>query len=115
MAEIQKISLKPNQILFSAGDRGESAYIVQSGAIGVFKEDESSGKKTILGKVDAGGIIGEMALIDSGRRMASAMAIKDSVVMVVTDDVFQEKLRNTDPFIRALLKIMTEQIRAQNK
>ncbi len=111
-SEIQEITLSPNQILFTKGDRGESAYIVKSGAIAVYVE--INGDKKLLGKINAGGIIGEMALIDQGRRMASAMAIKDSVVMVVTEEVFQEKLRGTDPFIRALLKIMTEQIRSQN-
>jgi CRP-like cAMP-binding protein len=110
-AKIQEIALEPNQMLFTKGDRGESAYVVKSGVIAVFIE--SNGNKKILGKISAGGVVGEMALIDGGDRMASAIAIKDSVVMVVTDEVFQEKLGNTDPFVRALLKIMAEQIRSQ--
>ena len=109
---MNELELEPNQILFTKGDRGDSAYIVKSGAVAVFIE--SNGEKKLLGKITAGGIIGEMALIDRGHRMASAMAIKDTVVMVVTEGVFKEKLSNTDPFIRALLKMMTEQIRSHN-
>ena len=109
---MNELELEPNQILFTKGDRGDSAYIVKSGAVAVFIE--SNGEKKLLGKITAGGIIGEMALIDRGHRMASAMAIKETVVMVVTQGVFQEKLSNTDPFIHALLKIMIEQIRSHN-
>ena len=71
---------------------------------------ESNGEKKLLGKLTAGRIIGEMALIDHGRLMTFAAEIKDTVVMVVTAAILQEKLSNTDPFIHALLKIMIEQI-----
>ena len=109
---MKELELGQNQILFTKGDLGESAYIFKSGIIAVFIE--SNGEKKLLGKITAGGIIGEMALIDHGRLMTFAAAIKDTVVMVVTAAILQEKLSNTDPFIHALLKIMIEQIRNHN-
>ena len=71
---------------------------------------ESNSEKKLLGKITTGGIIGEMTLIDHRRLMTFAAAVKDTVVMVVTAAILQEKLSNTDPFIHALLKIMIEQI-----
>ena len=106
---MKELELEQNQILFTKGDLGDSAYIVKSGVVAVFVE--SNGEKKLLGKITAGRIIGEMALIDHGRLMTFAAAIKDTVVMVVPAGILQEKLSNTDLFIRDLLKIMIEQIR----
>ena len=107
--KIQEIELSENQIIFDEGETGESAYIVKSGTVAVFVTRD--GKNKLLAKINAGGIIGEMALIDNGPRLASAKAITNTVVIVVTKNVFQGKLNNCDPFIKALLKIFIERIR----
>ena len=109
---MKELELGQNQILFTKGDLGESAYIFKSGVVAVFIE--SNGEKKLLGKITAGGIIGEMALIDHRRLVTFAAAIKDTVVMIVTAAILQEKLGNTYPFIHALLKIIIEQIRNHN-
>jgi CRP/FNR family cyclic AMP-dependent transcriptional regulator len=109
--KIQEITISANQLIFEEGEPGEAAYIVKSGSVAVFLKRDN--KKKLLAKISPGGIIGEMALVDNGIRLASAMAITDTVVMVVTKSVFQDKLNSCDPFIRALLKIFIVQIRNQ--
>ena len=109
--KIQELKLPASQPIFDEGEPGESAYIVKSGTVAVFTVRD--GQKKLLAKINTGGIIGEMALIDDGIRLASAMALTDIVLIVVTKAVFQDKLNSCDPFIRALLKIFIEQIRAQ--
>jgi CRP-like cAMP-binding protein len=52
-----------------------------------------------------------MALIDNQPRMASARAVEQTTLVIVTHDVFEKKLRETDPFIRALLNIFVRSIR----
>ena len=111
--KIQEIELSANQLIFEEGEPGASAYIVKSGAVAVFLL--RANKKKLLAKISAGGIVGEMALIDNGNRLASAAAIQDTVVMVITKNVFEDKLNNCDPFIRAILKIFMEQIRSQHE
>jgi CRP-like cAMP-binding protein len=110
--KIQEIELSANQLIFEKGEPGASAYIVKSGAIAVFVEH--NGKKKLLAKVNAGGLVGEMALVDDSMRLASAMAITDTVLLVVTKSVFQDKLNSCDPFIKALLNIFIERIKNQH-
>ncbi len=108
---IQRLELLPGQEIFLEGEQGSSAYIVQAGEIEIVKKID--GEEKLLGKVGPGGIIGEMALIDKSVRMASAKATQTSTVIVVTSEMFEQKLSTADPFLRALLKIMAEQIRSQ--
>ena len=107
----QRQDLQTGQEIFLEGDIGVSAYIVQSGEVEIFKNVD--GEEKVLGRVGSGGIIGEMSLIDNSRRMASARASQDTTAIVVTLANFKQKLDKADPFLRALLKIMAEQIRSQ--
>lgn len=96
--------------IFRQGDPGNAAYVVQSGEIEIWVSDD--GERRVLGTVKAGGIFGEMALIDNAPRMASATAVKSSVCIVIPDRMFQEKMNQADTFIVALLRIFCGNIRS---
>ena len=107
----QRLDLENGQEIFLEGTRGSSAYIIQSGGINISRrKNEENHLLATLGK---GEIFGEMALIDSSPRMASAEAAMDSTVLVVTKSMFEQKLNNADPLVRAMLKIFAKQIRNQ--
>ena len=69
------------------------------------------GEEKILGTVGKGGIFGEMALIDNKPRMATARARESTTVIIVTRQMFEDKLKKADPFIRGLLQILADTIR----
>lgn len=100
----------PGTPIFRQGDPGNAAYVVQSGEIEIWVSENA--EKRVLGVVAAGGIFGEMALIDNSARMASATAIKPSVCIVIPDRMFQEKMSEADTFIVALLRIFCSNIRS---
>lgn len=110
---LQRQTLQAGDRIFKEGDEGNTAYVVQSGEVEIFKSVD--GKEVVLGRVGQGGIFGEMALIDSKPRMASARASKGSTIIVVTRDMFEQKLNKTDPFIRGLLNILVNNIRIMTK
>lgn len=97
------------QYVFREGEEGNLAYLVQEGTIEIIKRTPVADK--LLGEVSRGGIFGEMALIDSQPRMASARAAEQTTLIVVTRDQFERKLRDADPFIRGLLNIFVRNIR----
>ncbi len=99
--------------IFRQGDPGDAAYIVQSGAIEIWLTDD--GEKKVLGTIKAGGIFGEMSLIDNTARMASATAVEASTCIVIPDRLFQEKISQADSFIVALLRIFCSNIRSMKE
>ncbi len=106
---LQRQAFKAGDLIFRDGDEGRMAYIVQKGEIEIIKEINNSEK--ILGKITAGGIFGEMALIDSKPRMASARASVGTTVICVNQQMFENKINDADPFIRGLLNMFAGSIR----
>ena len=102
--------------IFKEGDEGNRAYVVQAGEVEIIKSTGDEDKDIVLGTIGKGGIFGEMALIDDKPRMASARAGKGgATVIIVSRNMFQDKLAKTDPFIRGLLNILSDNIRSLTK
>jgi CRP/FNR family cyclic AMP-dependent transcriptional regulator len=93
------------QKIFKEGDRGDRAYLIQDGTVEIVKNGMP------LATLSKGELFGEMALVDDQPRMASANAVTDVSVVVISRDVFREKLAKADPFIRGLLSIFVRNIR----
>jgi len=53
-----------------------------------------------------------MAVIDRLPRTASATAIAHTKAVVVSERVFQAKLKTADPFLRALVRLFVANLRA---
>ena len=106
--------INPNHHVFREGEVGDIAFIVRTGTIEVYKMTDTG--ELILGTVGKGGMFGEMALIDNQPRMASARAKDEDVeLMVITRQMLEKKLDGMDPFIKALVNIMTSHIRTLAK
>ena len=93
------------QTIFSEGDRGDRAYLIQTGVVEIVKNEMP------LAKLGPGELFGEMALVDDKPRMASAVAKGDVSCVIISRETFREKLSKTDPFIRGLLNIFVRNIR----
>ncbi|MDT5120934.1 MAG: family transcriptional regulator, cyclic receptor protein [Acidobacteriota bacterium] len=86
--------LEADQTLFQAGEPGESLFIVHSGEIELYIKD-TTGQKIVLNVVRSGEIFGELSLLDSGPRSATAIALSDTGLLVLDRDdlllLFQKK------------------------
>ncbi len=95
--------------LFNEGDPGHTMFYVERGRIQIWRG--TSEEKAILGHIEAGGIFGEMALVDQKPRMANATALVDSTVLVIPEHVFRQKLKTADPFIVGLVRMLVSSLR----
>ena len=71
---VDLIKLQDNQTLFQAGEPGESLFLVRDGEVQLFIRD-TTGQKIVLDTTRAGDFFGEIALLDSGPRTATALAL----------------------------------------
>jgi CRP/FNR family cyclic AMP-dependent transcriptional regulator len=97
--------------IFREGDRGEGIYLVEKGGVEIFKK-APDGRKVVIGKIQAGGIFGEMAAIDERPRMASAAALEHTVCRVIPRAVLEKKIAASDKLVRAIMKIFMQNIRS---
>ncbi len=96
--------------IFSEGETGTTAYVVESGRVRVFKTVK--GKAVDIGEVAQGGIFGEMALIDDHPRMASAVAVEETVCVIIGKDRLSEQLEKAPRGVRVIVNALLGNIRA---
>lgn len=102
--------LAHGEILFYEGDASDCAYIVESGALDITTQ---LGEQTItLATLHAGDIVGEMGIIDSAPRTATASANGDTVLIVITRDSLTDRLSGVDPIILFIVKTLLERYRS---
>ncbi|MGA2392277.1 MAG: cyclic nucleotide-binding domain-containing protein [Candidatus Lustribacter sp.] len=89
----------------SVGDHGEMMYVVTEGDV------EISLRGKILETVHAGGIFGELALIDHRERSADVIAKTDVKVSALDQKRFLYLVRNHPFFALEVMKIMAERLR----
>jgi CRP/FNR family transcriptional regulator, cyclic AMP receptor protein len=94
---------------FAAGDPGDVMYVVLAGEVEILINDK------IVETVRAGGIFGEMALIDHRERSASARA-KTEVEVAAIDQKRFITLIGIHPFFSIeVMNVMAERLRLLNQ
>jgi CRP/FNR family cyclic AMP-dependent transcriptional regulator len=106
---IERRSFKDGETVFREGELGSTAFLVQSGDVEISRMVDDNVK--VLGIIGTNGIFGEMALIDEKPRMATAKVKGGAIIMTITKMMYERKLKSTDPFIRALLRILVQTVR----
>jgi CRP/FNR family transcriptional regulator, cyclic AMP receptor protein len=79
---VDELDVPAGHTLFQAGDPGDSLFILKSGQIELFIKD-TAGQKIVLTTAESGDMFGELAMLDSGPRTATALALMDSEVLIL--------------------------------
>jgi CRP-like cAMP-binding protein len=95
----------PGETIFAEGDPGDMMYVIRSGEV----EIERHGK--IVEQLFGGGIFGEMALIDSSPRAATARAKTACEVAPITEKVFLFLVHETPFFAIAVMRALADRLR----
>lgn len=69
------------EVIFEEGDVSRALLIVETGRVEIYRGKEE--RRATLGFVEAGGYVGEMALVDECPRSASAAAAEDSNILLL--------------------------------
>ncbi|GGI92397.1 hypothetical protein GCM10007973_30790 [Polymorphobacter multimanifer] len=83
-------TMKAGQALIKEGEEGDDIFIIRSGSMVV--EKAIGGKPVFLSYVPAGSYVGEMAVIDGGRRTATVRAAVKSDVIRIPGEAFRPLL-----------------------
>ena len=107
VAEILKeVTLKAGDQLFKKGDVGECMYIINSGTIRIHDGDY------IFAVLDENEVFGELSLLDSEPRSASATSESDCVLLKLEQQPFYEILLRDQEVLKGILQMLCSRIRA---
>ena len=88
----KQVTVAEGKTIFVENMPGEALYLVQQGTVQISQllaeVDEQD-----LTTISAGKVFGELAVIDGGTRYATARAVKNSVLLVLKRDDFDQLVR----------------------
>jgi len=104
--------LAAGEVLFNMGDPGDELFIVEMGQVAIYAPNkENPGQEKPIRIFRAGGILGEMALIDSQPRSLSARAIEPSRVLVLGGKNFRYFIEQDANMAFAVMYGLSDRIR----
>jgi len=92
---------------------GEAVYIILHGSVKIHIEQGE--RDVILAILGVGDLLGEMSLIDSVGRSASAVTLETSLMLWMDKTTFNYMLDNFPPVARNLVKIMSARVRLSDE
>jgi len=119
-AELDWIARRAHRRVFEAGRNvmtieqpGEAVYIILHGTVKI--HIEQGDREVILSILGAGDLLGEMSLIDSVGRSASAVTLESSLMLWMDKLTFSYMLENFPPVARNLVKILSARVRLSDQ
>lgn len=91
--------------IINQGEAGVFMYAVIEGMI-----DIAIGEK-VVERIGQGGVFGEMAVIDHSRRVANAVARKDTTLLAIARNEFLDLVKTNPAFALAVLRSLAERVR----
>ena len=104
-----RTKFKKGALIFSEGDERGSAYIIEHGTVEISVTKD--GKPIPLVKLGQGEVFGEAALLGEGRRTATARAVEDSEVFMISPDLVRERITKLDPIVGLLMSLLVSRYR----
>ena len=102
------LSLTSGDILFRKEDAARCMYVVLSGELRI------GDGNVVYERVSAGGIVGEMALIDRAPRSATVTAVTDCTLAEVDEKRFFFLVQQTPSFALNVMRLMSHRLRQMN-
>ena len=101
-----------SKLIFSEGDQGDEAYRVIEGSVEI--SIQRDGQKLVLGILGAGEAFGEMAMVESRPRSATAHTLEPTLIEVIAREDFQRMLEEGGEQIVPYLTMIFDRLRVTN-
>ena len=118
--QLEWVAQRAHRRVFEAGRNiltieqpGEAVYIILYGTVKIHIEQGE--RDVILSILGAGDLLGEMSLIDSVGRSASALTLEDSLMLWMDKVTFNYILDDFAPVARNLVRILSARVRLSDQ
>ncbi|HRD70715.1 MAG TPA: cyclic nucleotide-binding domain-containing protein [Legionella sp.] len=106
---IEEELVTKDQVIFHKGEEGNNLYLIKEGLIRIHDGDH---ELACLGSED---FFGEMSLLSSEKRTASATAVLDSVLLKLNQWQFYELLETDVSILKGIVQTLCGRLARQNK
>jgi CRP/FNR family transcriptional regulator, cyclic AMP receptor protein len=103
------VNFKRGDYIFREGDVSDVMYMIHKGRVQITKGLGSFDEKIRI--LEEGEFIGEMAVINSKPRSASAIALDDCILIKMDRDSFNETVSKNHEFSVSVIQLLSERLR----
>ncbi len=108
---MKKKNYKKYDFIFNEGTYGDSAYMIDFGKVGIISLTNQNDKRKLIATLKKDDIFGEMGLIDNKVRTATAIALEETQVSVISKKTFDYLLKHEPFALIPLLKVLSHRLR----
>lgn len=114
MKAVQSVSYKKGELIYSAGEKSDSLYIVSKGKIKIYRLSKS-GKEQLVRILFPGDFTGELALFNESIHESYAEAMEDTSVCMITRSDLQKFLLKIPSISVKILSEFARRLEASEK
>src|ERR1043166_9194019 len=109
LAEANWFGLPGGTLLQRDGENSRALFLVVTGCLGVFVEDEHGGKR-LVAHVPAGETVGEMSLISDEPHSAQLVALRDTELLRVSPQAFDSLIARHPRVMFNLMRVLIRRL-----
>lgn len=102
-------NMDPKTLVFNKGDVGNCMYFIYSGQISIHDNEHQ------LAVLSENEIFGELSLLDSDTRSASATALTDCVLLRIEQDHFYDVVATNADILKGIMRTLCKRLREQDR
>ncbi|GAB3290026.1 cyclic nucleotide-binding domain-containing protein [Hymenobacter tenuis] len=106
---MKEVPFHEGQQIFAKGDLGTSLFIIYDGEVGIFNEEQH------LATFHQGDFFGELALLDTEPRSATATAQSEVITLRLDQEDFYDVMEDCDEVLHNILRVLCQRLRLQNE
>ncbi len=107
----RELVLEKDEILLKEGEKDEKInfYVILSGHLLIYKGDTFRNRIAIL---SSGEYLGEMTMVDAEAHSASAVALDESVLMIIPKNLFEKHIASDHGALLEMVKVFSHRMRS---
>jgi CRP-like cAMP-binding protein len=110
MAEIlEEVDVQEGDDIVKEGEIGSGMYIIYKGEVKIHKSNH------LLATFKEKDFFGELALLDTEKRSATATAVKDCLLYYIDQTPFYQLMQSRPEVVKGIVQILCRRIRAANE
>lgn len=107
---VQPVTFAAGTTIFACGDEPDGLYVLQSGGVAITFHT-SDGRTFSIALAAIGGVFGEIAVLDGGRRSADARAVTEVAALKMTRETLQHVMKTNARVLDAVIRFLCERVR----
>ena len=108
------VTYQENAVIFREGDPGNSMFEVLTGSVSIYS-DWGTEAQQLLSEIASGAMFGEMSVLESAPRSATAVASKQTELLEIAGDELQAYLTNRKDHVLKVMQGLSAHLRARTK